>query len=341
MGTISAIIAILSAFAVVMAPLGLHWIALVIGIVALFLAARIGTRPGFFLVAAALMAICVPLDDAFDLSRSEERALAKAIEAGDATASLVVSVTNVTVNVSGLLVLLTVALVGLAIAVAARSARGRRFVGGWEYFLSESDAVADLAVWIGKAASFLYVPLIIVIVYDVVQRKVLEFVPSFTETAWFHVFNSNKLQESEWHMHAALFLLCFGYAYIKDAHVRIELVRDKLAPRTRVWIELLGCTFFLVAYCYVIMRYGYDFAQKSFQLMEESSAQTGLPLRFIIKSILPLGFLVLALSGVSVAVKCLVYLFGPETLRAASGYYAGTHHADVPEDVVTPASANN
>jgi TRAP-type mannitol/chloroaromatic compound transport system permease small subunit len=206
-------------------------------------------------------------------------------------------------------------------------------------FLSESDAVANLTVSIGKVASFLYVPLIIAIIYDVTQRKVLEFVPSFTETAWFHAFNSNKMQEAEWHMHAVLFLLCFGYAYIRDAHVRIELVRDRLAPRTRVWIELLGCTFFLVAYCYVVIRFGYDFAQKSFELMEQSSAQTGLPLRFIIKSFLPFGFLILGLAGVSVSVKCLVYLFGPKTLNAASGYYAGTHHADIPQDVVKTASA--
>jgi TRAP-type mannitol/chloroaromatic compound transport system permease small subunit len=89
------------------------------------------------------------------------------------------------------------------------------------------------------------------------------------------------------------------------------------------------------------MRFGYDFAQNSFKLMEQSSAQTGLPLRFIIKSFLPFGLLVLALAGVSVAVKCVVYLFGPEVLRRASGYYAGTHHADVPEDVATTSSAQN
>lgn len=335
MGTLSAVIAALSAFAVVMGPLGLHWIALLVGFVALFVAAFLGARPGYFLTSAALMAVSAPLDDAFTLSRTDLRNLTRTAEDGDPTATLVLSVNEVTANVAGLLIVLCVALTAIAIVIRAR----RASPDGWGYFLIDSDALGALTVWIGKAASFIYVPMIIVIIYDVVQRKVLDFVPTFTETAWFHVFNSNKLQEAEWHLHAILFLLCFGYAYIKDAHVRIELVRDKLAPRSRVWIELLGCIFFLVAYCYVVMRFGYDFAQNSFKLMEQSSAQTGLPLRFIIKSFLPLGFLILGLAGVSVSVKCLVYLFGPDSLRDASGYYAGTHHADIPEDVVKTASA--
>jgi len=337
MGTLSAVIAALSAFAVVMAPFGLHWFALIIGFVALFIAARAGARPGFFLTAAALMAVSAPLDDAFELSRIDASKLGRVAKAGDQNAQLVLSVHEYTANVSGLLIVICVALTALAIAVAARRAQPN----GWGFFLSESNALGEMTVWIGKAASFIYVPMIIIIVYDVTQRKVLEFWPTFAETGWYHVFTSTKLQEAEWHLHAVLFLLCLGYAYIKDAHVRIELVRDKLAPRTRVWIELLGCIFFLVGYCYVVMRFGYDFTQKSFHLMEQSSAQTGLKLRFIIKAFLPLGFLVLALAGVSVAVKCLVYLFGPKSLQAASGYYAGTHHADIPADAVKPASAEN
>lgn len=333
MGTLSALVAIVSAFAVVMAPFGLHWIALIVGFVALFLAAGLGARPGFFLTAATLMAVSVPVDDAFELSRSEARLMGRAAEAGDQTAGLVMSVNEISANVSGILVLATLILVAIAIWVAAR----RHSPDGWSFYLDESNAVGEMTVWIGKAASFLYVPMILIIVYDVAQRKMLDFWPTFAETAWYHTFTSTKLQEAEWHLHAILFVMCFGYAYIKDAHVRIELVRDKLAPRTRVWIELLGCIFFLVAYCYVVMRFGYDFAQNSFKLMEQSAAQTGLPLRFIIKSFLPLGFLVLGLAGVSVAVKCIVYLWGPESLRGASGYYAGTHHADIPSDITDDA----
>lgn len=329
MGTLSAVVAALSAFSVVMAPFGLHWIALLVGFVALFAAALLGSRPGYFLTAAALMAVSAPVDDAFEMSRAETTALRRSVDAGEPGAATIMAIHDATSPFAGLLIVVCLLLVALAIYIAGRRAPE----GGWAKFLIESDALGALTVNVGKAASFLYVPMIIIIVYDVTQRKVLDFWPAFAQTAWYHTFTSTKLQEAEWHLHAILFLMCFGFAYIRDAHVRIELVRDKLAPRTRVWIELLGCTFFLVAYCYVVMRYGYDFAQKSYQILEGSSAQTGLPLRFIIKGFLPLGFLVLALAGVSVAVKCAVYLFGPAALRSKAGYYAGTHHADVPQDL--------
>ncbi len=116
-----------------------------------------------------------------------------------------------------------------------------------------------------------------------------------------------------------------GYGYVKDAHVRIELVRDTMGPRTRVWIELLGTLLFLVPYCYVILKYGIDNAMRSYQIGESSAAQTGLEYRFIIKSFLPLGFAFLALAGMSVALKCIVYLFGPPHLRGAAAAYSGSH----------------
>jgi TRAP-type mannitol/chloroaromatic compound transport system permease small subunit len=329
MGTLSAVVAVLSAFAVVMAPFGLHWIALVVGFLALFGAALWGSRPGYFLTAAALMAVSAPVDDAFEMTRAETTALRRAVDAGEPGAATILAVHDVTAPIAGYLIVACLLLVALAVRVAVR----RSPDGGWHKFLAESDALGALTVNIGKAASFLYVPMIIIIIYDVTQRKMLDFWPAFSQTEWYRIFSSTKLQEAEWHLHAILFVMCFGFAYIRDAHVRIELVRDRLEPRARVWIELIGCCFFLVAYCYVVMRYGYDFAQKSYEIMEGSSAQTGLPLRFLIKGFLPLGFLVLALAGVSVAVKCLIYLFGPASLRQKAGYYAGTHHADVPQDL--------
>ena len=95
-----------------------------------------------------------------------------------------------------------------------------------------------------------------------VQRKYLGWDPSFTDTAWYRTFTSTKLQEMQWHLHAVLFLMCFGYAYVKDAHVRIELVRDTLRARTRVWVELLGTLLFMLPYCFVVIEYGIDNAMR-------------------------------------------------------------------------------
>jgi TRAP-type mannitol/chloroaromatic compound transport system permease small subunit len=137
----------------------------------------------------------------------------------------------------------------------------------------------------------------------------------------------------EWHLHAALFLFCLGFAYVQDAHVRIELVRDRLSPPARVWLELLGALLFLFAYCVVIVKFGFSFAERPWSTSEISSAHTGLSHRWIIKALQPIGFIILGASGIAAALRCVVYLFGPEELRPRTDRYAGTHHADMPSDL--------
>jgi TRAP-type mannitol/chloroaromatic compound transport system permease small subunit len=204
---------------------------------------------------------------------------------------------------------------------------------GFETMLDASDDIDRVVNGFGKVASWLFVPMMIVIFYDVSQRKLLDFDNSIIDSPFY--FDSTKLQELEWHMHATLFLLCLGFGYRYDAHVRIELVRDRLRQRTRVWMELLGIVFFLLTYCYLTVEFGWVFASKSYQIGEVSAAQTGLSHRWVIKSMLPLGFALLFAAGLSAAFRCVVYLFGPTYLNDRSGDYAGTHHADLPKDVAT------
>lgn len=185
-----------------------------------------------------------------------------------------------------------------------------------ETLLNFSDRVDKLVMGVGKLAAWLAVPLMLVIVYDVIQRKLIG-------------LGSIKLQELEWHFHAALFALTFGYAYLKDAHVRIELIRDNLKPRTRAVIEILGILLFLVPFCVLLLYFGFDFVARSWATDEASAATTGLTNRWIIKSVIPASFGLIALAGLSILIKCVVFLIGPERLRRRAGYYAGTHHADM------------
>ncbi|MDX1710473.1 MAG: TRAP transporter small permease subunit [Rhodovibrionaceae bacterium] len=194
-----------------------------------------------------------------------------------------------------------------------------------------SDVLSGIVSWVGRIAAWIAIPLMVIILIDVTGRKIIDIYPDFTNTVFY--LGSTKLQEMEWHLHAILFLLCLGFAYVRDSHVRIELVRDRMNPKFRVWMELLGCLAFLIPYCIVVIDFGYDFALRAFKSGEVSSALTGLSHRWIIKSFMPVGFTILAVAGISVALRCIVYLFGPPELKAASGYYAGTHHADGGERV--------
>jgi TRAP-type mannitol/chloroaromatic compound transport system permease small subunit len=156
---------------------------------------------------------------------------------------------------------------------------------------------------IGKVAAWAGLGLITVTVFDVITRR-------------FFVLGSTKLQELEWHFHVVLFALCLGYAYIKDAHVRIDLVRENLSERTQWWLELAGCLLFLLPYCALIIWFGIDFTHRSFANHEISASATGLTHRWIIKSMIPIGFSILALSGIAIVLRKIVELFGPPELRS-------------------------
>ncbi|WP_202396118.1 TRAP transporter small permease subunit [Stappia sediminis] len=209
----------------------------------------------------------------------------------------------------------------------------RRGPGGYHAAMEAAEDIDRAVSLIGKVAAFLFIPMMVIIFYDVTQRKIIEYDSGFIDSGFY--FSSTKLQELEWHLHAVLFMMCLGFAYVKDAHVRIELVRDRLSPRKRVWLELLGIVLFLIPYCIIIGKLGYTFAERAWNTNEISAAQTGLSHRWVIKAFLPLGFVILGAAGIAALLKCWVYLFGPPDLQERSGEYAGTHHADLPEDVVT------
>ena len=151
---------------------------------------------------------------------------------------------------------------------------------------------------VGQLTAWLAIPIVFVIMLDVVSRR-------------FFAVGSVTLQELEWHFHAVLFLFCAGFAYLHDAHVRVDLVRAKLSPRTQAWIELSGTLVFLLPFCLLMIFMGVSFVLQSWGLNEHSDAPGGLPYRYIIKSVMPLAFFLLLLQGVSMAMKQIEILFGP------------------------------
>ena len=219
--------------------------------------------------------------------------------------------------------------VAVALACFVFAAAWRQPRGPYRSMLQASRDFDEGLSLIGHVAAYLFIPLMLIIAYDITQRKMLDFDSGFMDSAF--AFSSTKLQELEWHIHAVLFTLCLAFCYLRDQHVRIELVRDKLQPRTRAWIELIGCAIALMPYCWLIVRFGWDAAASSFKIGEVSSAQTGLSHRWIIKAVLPVGFAMLGLAGLAVALRCVVFLFGPRELRGEASSHVGLHDDGAPQ----------
>jgi len=181
-----------------------------------------------------------------------------------------------------------------------------------------SEGIDAALRWIGRISCWLLLGLAAVICFDVVSRKLGFQIPGF---------GSTKLQELEWHGHAALFSLWLGYAYVRNAHVRIDVATGPRTARTKAWIELLGVLVFALPYCFITVYFGYDFAERSFLQNESSDAPTGLPYRWIIKGVLFIGLVLLLSAVLSVAARTLAYLFGSPAVRTrAAPAYLGNGH---------------
>ncbi|MCW5751716.1 MAG: TRAP transporter small permease subunit [Alphaproteobacteria bacterium] len=163
-----------------------------------------------------------------------------------------------------------------------------------QFLLKVADGIDAVLGVIGRIAVWLFIVCVVVICFDVVTRKVGFQIPGM---------GSTRLQELEWHIHAALFSFWIGLAYVRNAHVRIDIITSSLSRRKQAIIEVLGCIFFAIPYCMVVLYYSFDFAHRSFIQNEFSDAPTGLPYRWIIKGILFLGLVLLSSAVISVLIR--------------------------------------
>jgi TRAP-type mannitol/chloroaromatic compound transport system permease small subunit len=177
--------------------------------------------------------------------------------------------------------------------------------------LAISKSIERALYAISMTAGWLFVACTVVIVFDVITRKFGFQLPGM---------GSTRLQELEWHLHTALFCFWLGTAYVKNAHVRIDIAVVNLAPRKQAWIELLGGLVFAMPYCLVAIYFSYDFWHTAWQYNESSDSATGLPWRWIPKGVITAGLVLLLLAVVSVGLRLIVYLWGPPRLRQGKAW---------------------
>jgi TRAP-type mannitol/chloroaromatic compound transport system permease small subunit len=119
-----------------------------------------------------------------------------------------------------------------------------------------------------------------------------------------------KLQELEWHFHAALFSLWMGYGYTINANPRVDSFTENLTYRRKAWIELAGCLLFALPYCALVAYHSIDFVGQSYALAEQSDSTVGLRFRWFIKGIYAAGLWLVVLGILSVLARVIVFLFG-------------------------------
>ncbi len=122
-------------------------------------------------------------------------------------------------------------------------------------------------------------------------------------------YSSNALLEVQWYLFGLLFLSCSGYTLLRNEHVRIDLLSSKLSKRGQAWIDIFGIIFFLMPMAVAILVLSWPVFMHAFESGEMSNSAGGLivwPARLMI----PVGFALLIMQGVSELIKRIGFLLG-------------------------------
>jgi TRAP-type mannitol/chloroaromatic compound transport system permease small subunit len=152
-----------------------------------------------------------------------------------------------------------------------------------------SDAIGKLAMWAILLATFISAT-------NAVVRKTFG-------------VSSNAWLEIQWYLFAAVFMLGGGYAFLRNAHVRIDFLSNRFTARTRNWIDIGGILIFLLPLCYLMFFEGWPLFERAWTTGEMSSNAGGL-IRWPVFALIPLGFALLALQGISELIKRVAFLRG-------------------------------
>ena len=162
--------------------------------------------------------------------------------------------------------------------------------------LSLSRVIDRLNDGIGKLAYWLVLVAVVVSAANAVIRYALN-------------ISSNAWLELQWYLFSAVFLLCAGYTFLRNEHIRIDIVIGRFSKRVQAWVDIFGILVFMFPMTILIMVLSWPMFMDSFVTHEMSSDAGGL-IRWPAKILVPVGFFLLTAQGVSELIKRIAYLTG-------------------------------
>ncbi len=148
---------------------------------------------------------------------------------------------------------------------------------------------------IGNAGSWLIAVLIVAVLVQVVLRYLFQ--KSFV-----------KLEELQWHLYAVIIMLGLAYAFVKDSHIRLDIMHSRFSKPTREKIEIIGIVSLLWPMIFIFFMHSLSFVAESFRVGEGSDAPMGLGCRWIIKSVIPIAFFLLFCASIARLIRAVSYL---------------------------------
>jgi TRAP-type mannitol/chloroaromatic compound transport system permease small subunit len=151
---------------------------------------------------------------------------------------------------------------------------------------------------IGRAAAWCCLFIVLVQFSVVVLRYVFD-------------LGSIWIQESIMYGHAALFMLAAAWTLQAGGHVRVDIFYADASPRTKALVDLVGALMFLLPFTIVLLALSLPYAARSWAILERSRESSGLPLVYLLKTLIPVFAVLLALQGIAQAIRAGLLLASP------------------------------
>lgn len=162
--------------------------------------------------------------------------------------------------------------------------------------LSLSRLIDGMSNLIGRAMMWFLLATTLISASNAIIRKIFN-------------ISSNAFLEIQWYLFAAVFMLGSGYAFLKNAHVRIDFISSKFSARGRNIVDVIGIIVFVFPLCYLMIKLSWPVFENAWVSGEMSSNAGGL-IRWPVYGVIPLGFVILAVQAVSELIKRVAFLTG-------------------------------
>ena len=162
--------------------------------------------------------------------------------------------------------------------------------------LAFSRLIDGVNARVGRAILWLVLAAVVISAGNAIVRKAFD-------------YSSNAWLEIQWYLFSAIFLLCAGYTLLRNEHIRIDVIAGRLSRRTQTWIDIFGTVFFLIPMALLVLYEAWPWFLRAWESEEISSSAGGLTL-WPAKALVPAGFVLLLLQGLSELVKRIAFLKG-------------------------------
>lgn len=158
-----------------------------------------------------------------------------------------------------------------------------------------ADRIDRLTTAVGRTVAWLALAIVLLEFALMVARYVFS-------------FGSIWLSETVIYLHATLFMLAAAWTLRAGGHVRVDIFYAEAGPRAKAMVDLVGALVWLLPFALMLIWLGVPYAARSWAILERSQETSGLPLVFVLKTMIPLFAALMALQGVAQAIRALAVL---------------------------------